>query len=172
MPNTNTLAPKGRRQAANQPAQSLENSGVFTPLPRPAPQGSGDRRADPLSRLLVNQLGPDEKRLAQEHRGVLTACLQAKDRNELRAWIAERAATEDIVGQIFAARRQALLRDNALSKPLLKALKEFDALASASHRRLLDLLELLRRLDQRTAASIRITEAHQVAIMADGGEDL
>jgi len=115
------------------------------------------------------QLEEKDQALAREHVQQLSACLVGREGEQIRSWVSERIALEDATAQLFAARRLALASQNPLSTPLVTALKAFDALAAAAHRRALDWLEVLRRIDQPPSTTIKIHAAEQVAIMSDGG---
>jgi hypothetical protein len=116
--------------------------------------------------FVSRQLSAQEAELAREHAEHLVAALESGDSSRIRSWVARRLVSEDVVSQLHAARREALVRENQLSGALVRALKAFDGLANSAHRRALDWAELLLRLEGGRAPNVRIGHAQQVAFVS------
>ena len=134
-----------------------------------SPQSSADVFKTDLEGFVLRQLESPQRVMAKDHAAALREILLGGDTEAIRDWAARRIAVEDAVGQILAAIRQNLLAENELSKPLVNAVKDFDHLATTSHRRLMDWIEVLRRHNSERSPAVTIKEAGQVAIVTGKG---
>jgi hypothetical protein len=125
---------------------------------------------DRLGAFTLDQLEARERTLAKAHIETLSAALRTGSREAICAWLAQRAAEEDAVGRLYGARREAAQAQNHVSKALFMTLGRYDALATAAHRRCLDLIEVLQRLQRPTTTSVRIASADRVAVVVGGSE--
>lgn len=133
------------------------------------PQSSGEVHTTPLDKFVLRQLSEQDKRTAKEHVRRLTACISYQDARGIREWIAKRVATEDAISQVLAGHRTAVMAQNDLSAPMIRAAKEYDALVNSSHNRLMDWLEALRVLESSNRAHVRIGRVEQVAFIDSNG---
>jgi len=136
----------------------------------PHAQTSPDDHRDRLTDLLLGQLPPAEQARVRAHVADLSAALAAGPRELVREWVATRAAEEDALSQVYAARREAARTSNLWSKALATTLRELDALCASAHRRRMDWVELLERMSRPASANIRIASAGQVAVVVGDGE--
>lgn len=141
------------------------------PSAEPPTQASLHVGEDRFTDFVLRQLEPREQAMARAHVNDVAVALAAGSIERARAWAATRAAEEDALTRLYTARREALVRDNGLSKAMLRAVRELDNLASSAHRRAMDWLAVLERLSQPRTATIRIGAAHQVAIIAGDSEE-
>lgn len=161
----------------NQSAEAIRDLLAPRPAQKPTmsgttfPQTPGDVCSTELDQFILDQLHEQEKKLASDHVEQLSQVLLHGNRREVRDWITRRIALEDSVGQLYAVKRMALLRNNGLTKLVLLSLRELDKLVTNSHRRAMDWLEVLRRLDQHEKPTIRIDAANQVAILSGSPKD-
>lgn len=129
-------------------------------------QTSGDVFSLPLDTFVLDQLKDQDRLHARRHAKQLTAYLAEGRKTNLRMWAASRVATEDAICQFLAGCRTAVMAQNKMSRVAFSAAREFDRLANSAHRRQMDWLEVLRRLDTTGVPQVTIRQADQVAIVS------
>ena len=139
------------------------------------PQPSPDERtlttpvsdaADTYDQLLLFQLPPGEQQAARDHYERLTASIQSGNTAELKRWLANRIAAQDISALRCMALKDALLTKD-LSRSSVRSARDLDALAASSHRRMMDFLEAYMRLERGDAKPVvKIQNAEHVAVVA------
>jgi hypothetical protein len=140
---------------------------MVPPCHEAAPRTSGDVRVTPFDRAPLDQVPEHEQADAQAHAGQLATTIATGNKSQVRTWLSHRIAEADALCQRYQALREVLLAPGTVSRSILRNARDLDSLANSQHRRMLDFLEVLRRLDQRDVKPVvQIRSAESVAVVA------